>query len=839
MPTTIPLPDKPVNKLTKKEMKVFRKWMGLDPNGETIPYPTPEEKKHRAKRERWKARFAGKGNTQPMLQIRDEQIKFMRANVAKHPDAKKWQAEILKRADELLDLPSDFFENFIPEMGPWNPRGNICPNCVNVKSPEGINLYFWDWDWKNPDTLTCPYCHITYPNAKYPENGTLELPRLNKAYTFHILKAEQETDDWRLGEKATRYVMQPTHVSFSGNIRGMKIYWAIDRVEDLSLAFALTGNKSYIQPIENILKRFADVYHGYPLYSYFQDIIDADPGFATDNADVLPTVFKRNACISVYDGRYGGFDLDKTTTRTTRVATGLWGCSRIANELCGTGQSFIKLFQGYDIVKKYISQKLRRKIEQDFLLELYLDVKAYEPITNKAGPIRAARVAFGLVYNNKTELNAGLKGYHQILDSQFHPDGSMKETPLYGHKPIGEDLWRIPEMMRGTKDFYTDTLLTKAFQTFADIATPAGHYPTLDDCYVHTGVPIRTRDIAAQRCNIFIPGDKEPPSDFAIQNTDLSQYNQKSIQNSASNRYFEGRRLACAGFGTGIKRTQLYFIGEDGHNKHRHAGPLILQLYADGRDIFPDLGYIWDHPGNQWVKSTPSHQTVTVDEQNIYPKTESSLLGFAQKGTARFIDMLLEHPSGATLRRAITLLRKPDGLPILIDLFDVTGGNVHDYNTRVIAPPKSLRVEPTLTPRKKTVYQSHSYYPLKDFQTAGQTDGGWTAQWGRGKEKVRANILTPCTELITYRSPGWHSQLEITDQPNKYFDTIVLRNRKKKSRFIVVYEVTKGKPHLRQATCDLAESNPTITLMFAKNKITTVTMPGTTQEDSHALWHVK
>jgi ribosomal protein L37AE/L43A len=837
--TQIPLPDKPIHKLNKKEMKIFRQWMGLDPGGPVIAYPSEEEIKHRNKRERWKKRFAGKGKSEPSLLIRKEQIQHMRANIKKHSAAKKWCQDILQRANEVIDLPTDFFDTFIPDTGLWNRGGNFCPNCVHKKSPEGINRYFWQWDWKSPDTLTCPYCHITYPHANYPENGILELPRLQKTYTFHILKEELETKDWRLGDNAGKFVNQPIHVSFTGNIRALKIQWAIVRTVDLSLAYAFTGKKTYIKPLEKILQRFAQVYSGYLLHSYFQDTVDADPGYATDHADALPTVFKRNASISVYDGRHG-YNHEKTTTRFTRVATGLWGCSRIATELSTTGGAFLKLFQAYDLVKKHITQKSRQKIEQDFLLELFLDVKAYEPLSNKAGPVRASRVAFGLVYNNKTELNAGLKGYHKILEGQFHPDGSMKESPIYGHKPIGEDLWRIPEMMRGTQDLYANSLLEKAFQAFTDITTPEGKYPPLDDSYVYSGTPTRTFDIAAKRCQILIPGDGgAPPSDFAILNTDLSNRPKRPSSGKAFNHYYEGRHLACVGFGSGAKHTQLYFLGEDGHRGHRHAGPLTLQLFANGREIFPDLGYICDHPGNQWVKATASHQTITIDGQNLYPGTASSLLGFATKVSAHFVDMHLQHTNGTSLRRAITLLRKPDGLPILIDLFDVEGASFHDYNTRIIAPPKSLKIEPELQPRKNSLYQNHSFYPLKDFQTAGKTDGGWKATWGRGQEKVQAHILTASTEVITYRSPGWRSQMEITSEPNKYLDTLVLRNRKKHSRFVVVYEIIKGQSQLRRATLNTSGEHPTITLSLTKNKTTIITMPNHIQQHSETLWQVK
>jgi hypothetical protein len=836
---TLPLPDKPVHRLNKREMDVFRCWMGFEPGAGHVIYPTQDERECRERRERWKRRYAGTGAEEPRLLIREEQIGRLKSNARKNDRARRWHDGLLRQAKLISELPEDFFESFIPDLGPWNPGGNFCPNCVHRKSPEGINNYFWNWDWRNPDRLECPYCGIVYPNRRYPENGSLHLRRLNRTYRFHVLEKELATDDWRLGAEAGRFVGQPIHVSFSGNIRSLKIRWALAQVEPLGIAYALTGRKAYVRAAERILLRMADVYPGYPLQSYFQDVVDADPGYATENADSLPTVLKRNACIGVYDGRYG-YGHERTTTRTTPVATGLWGSSRIANELTSTGVTFLKCFQGYDLVKSAIAPEVQRRIEQDFLLELYLDTRAYDRVTNKAGAIRAARVAFGLVYGSKKELNSGLEGFRKIIDSQFHPDGSMKETPLYGHKPIGEDLWQIPEMLRGTDDFYDKGTYRAALQALADIALPSGKYPPLDDCFERSHAPQRTADIALERCGISIPGPQEALSEFALYNVDLTRREKRPASGAALNRYYDGRHLACVGYGTGKNRIQMYVLGEDGHRGHRHAGPLTVQLYARGREIFPDLGYICDHPGNQWVKATPSHQTVTVDGENAYPAGPSRLLGYSDSGNSRFVDMVVELQSGAVLRRALTLLRKPDGLPLLVDLFDVEGGRIHDYSTRVVASPGQLRVAgPSLASRRTALYQEHSFYPLTDFQTAGGADGGWSATWGRGRDAVRATVLTPCSELITYRSPGWRSQFEITALPDKYLDTVVLRNRRKRSRFVVVYEVLDGRPSVRSALARDDGEAVTVALNMGGRRSIQICTPGDVAEGSEERWKVR
>jgi len=281
-PDYLPLPIKRVCDLSARQLKTFRDWMGLNASGapvDAIPYPTPEEQSHRQKRERWKRRFAGKGRDEPTLLIRKEQMSRLKKNVEVDATARRHRDDILSDAEAVASLPRGFFDSFIPDRGPWNPGGNFCPNCVREKSPEGINNYFWDWDWQDPERLTCPYCGMVFPNAQYSDNASLLLPRLGLSYKIHLREAEFATDDWRLGDSTERFVAPLIHISFCGNIRALRINWAIARLKSLGLAFAITKDKRFVRPLTEILSRFAQVYANYPLQSYFQDVVDSGPRF--------------------------------------------------------------------------------------------------------------------------------------------------------------------------------------------------------------------------------------------------------------------------------------------------------------------------------------------------------------------------------------------------------------------------------------------------------------------------------------------------------------------------------------------------------------------------------
>ncbi len=859
-----PLPDKPIQKLNRKQMAYFQRLIGWQ-DGPVVPYPLVEEKTVRRKREAWKRRRAGKGRTDACLLYRSEHIACLKRNARSHAPTGRWLERILAIADDVSALPSETFTRLIEELGPWNCSGVYCPNCVGVKSPQSIHNRFWNWSVHNMDEIKCPYCGITYPSANFPENGTIDLPRIGRQYRFYKSPEEDADPDWRSGDDALQYAGFPVHVSLSGEIRSTKLDWTLGQVEPLCIAFALTRKKKYAKTAEAILLRLAEVYPGYPLISYNHDYVDAEPGYVTENVERIPTVFKKNAFLPAYTGILGEnrnlFGQAQTTTRYTRVASGAWGCTRLAREKSATGQLFLSLFRGYDLIKSAISPSNRIKIETDFLLEQYLDVKAISwRIDNKTGPGATARVAVGVFYNDQKEIEEGLDYFHRVIDSQYYPDGSPKEAPIYAAKPVYENLWETPEILRGHTDLYDKGTYGRGLHMFDNISTPLGTQPPIDDSPATYRLPPTIVDIARLRTGVS-PGyrtadftafnltDPRPkagasfyvatpaqlprrldrgfypagflnlpyprPSTFSMFNESLPKSGGRSPA-QATNCYYHNRGLACLGFGRGRRATQLYMVGEDGRYGHRHNAPLSLLLFSQGREILPDLGYIADHPANKWIKSTPAHNTVTVDESDCRATGPGKVNGLITRGRIRFMDITVPVEGLDLYRRAVTLILKSDGLPLLIDVFDVAGGKVHDYQVRINDSDERFKIPgKPLRKRSKSLYAGHSSYPLENFKTGGRSISPFFATWGKNL-KVNANILTPCKEIITYPTPAWRDYKEVFAAPDKTFDTLVLRNQRKKSRFVVVYELYKGRPLLQEISTE--STRPEVSIQIQERK---------------------
>lgn len=864
--------DKRVLDLGADQVAAFHKLIGWDPGGPVIAYPSTAEVEARAKRETWKAKRAGNGADAACLWMADGQIEQFKRNVASDPDTAVWWNNVLANAQAVAELPLPLIAALVPEQGPWTFAGSFCPHCVGERSPIIQHAGFWEWSVLEPDVLKCPYCDIVYPHPDFPEQESLELPRLGLNYPFHKTRSEQDYANWRDGSRASNFAGMPTHVSFNGEIRTTKLAWCLGQIEPLSVAYAVTGEARYAEIVTTILGRLADVYANYPVFSYGQEYVDADPAYAVEHIEDLPTPFRRAASMGtytgVYAGRTGNRGMDATTCANSHYTNAEWGSSRLGREKASNGQLFLTLFKGYDLVKQTISRDERTRIERDFLLELYLDTRGFSKrVNNKSGPGAASRVAVGIFYDDEEALDEGLSQFHEIMESQFYPDGSWKETPIYGAKSMMEGMSEIPEMLLGRVDLYADPLYRQAFETYAELATPLDTQPAIGDSTADFKLAPYLVDIARIRLGLPMSYGPASMAGFGVRSPDdistysgytpalncittdehragldgpigfgsvghmtrliskpswIGMFNEDlpaavPADRPAVNRLCSERNLICLGFGHGERATQLYCDGGDGRTTHRHQAPLSLLLFADGREVFPDQGYIGDHPTNAWIKSTPAHNTVVIDESNAQPASRTTVKGFIGEGAFRFFDVETDIPTAlgvSTLRRAVLLLPRPDGLPVLVDVFDVTGGSVHDYIVRVNDPNNALAIGDLSFSDRDPLYGDLADPGPFGFRTAGQTAEPFTLSWGREK-RTWAHVLTAAEEVMTFKSPAWRDRIEAFEQPDRAWDAMILRRAASTSRHIVVYDIGGSDPWITDA--QLASSDEAVNLALQTN----------------------
>lgn len=150
----------------------------------------------------------------------------------------------------------------------------------------------------------------------------------------------------------------------------------------------------------------------------------------------------------------------------------------------------------------------------------------------------------------------------------------------------------------------------------------------------------------------------------------------------------------------------LFFHGNAG-NGHGHLHQLMLKVYGQGYDFSGDLGYPanFTHPKwTEWTRATITHPTVVVDQHSQNVGTVASMGLFAtapwgsvvsgfsnnvyQADTQRDVNGKTPSPranSGKggkqevpTYHRTAIMLEVEEGRNLIVDLFRVEGGKIHD-----------------------------------------------------------------------------------------------------------------------------------------------------------------
>lgn len=131
-------------------------------------------------------------------------------------------------------------------------------------------------------------------------------------------------------------------------------------------------------------------------------------------------------------------------------------------------------------------------------------------------------------------------------------------------------------------------------------------------------------------------------------------------------------------------QTYMQFVPKYGHN---HFDPLNLNLFAEGQELLPDLGYTYSKY-RYFTTSTIGHNTVVVDGQNMTIDNTSKHGGRIEQfvpadGPLQLMraNQQTAYPGISEYSREPWLVSFPDdaGQGYVLDLFRVSGGERHEY----------------------------------------------------------------------------------------------------------------------------------------------------------------
>ncbi len=227
---------------------------------------------------------------------------------------------------------------------------------------------------------------------------------------------------------------------------------------------------------------------------------------------------------------------------------------------------------------------------------------------------------------------------------------------------------------------------------------------------------------------------------------------------------------------------------------HHHRDSLNLTLYMDGHEVLTDLGYLWDRPDKQMTVRTPAHNLVVIDEEE---QQTTERLGSLHLLDATPHIKVIDCSSSAyaqteRYRRACLLVDHGEADAYVVDVFSVSGGEVHDCLYH--GPVPGVQAEGiSLSP-----WDGAAPYDIRDVVT-GQSGTPWSLTWAMD-ESVRFRAwAVPGSDETVLIGDGWGERgWGHFNTPDQKVDVpYVIRRRRGpalSSCFMSIYEVHRGEP---------------------------------------------
>ncbi len=132
------------------------------------------------------------------------------------------------------------------------------------------------------------------------------------------------------------------------------------------------------------------------------------------------------------------------------------------------------------------------------------------------------------------------------------------------------------------------------------------------------------------------------------------------------------------------KKNQVYLMAAPkyGHNQY---DSLNMVLHANGEELLPDIGYTHSYL-RAWSQSTLSHNTVTVDRQDMnvdgVAEDSGSITLFKDGSTVSLMSASnpKAYSSADEYERNMFTVTIPNGSIYVLDIFNVEGGSRHEYS---------------------------------------------------------------------------------------------------------------------------------------------------------------
>lgn len=701
---------------------------------------------------------------------------FARENVKRYGWAQDIVAGWRRDVAYAMEQDRSFFDATLPELTPWSEYGQNCPVCVNRLSSMG-ECRIYEWDIRDPDRLTCMYCRTVYPNAQYPETGSVTARRMGQTFTFYLTDEERAHPEDRSGQYAFRWVRWPVHTSWTGVIRSKKATWCVSQMEVLADLYAITGELPFAERAAWILDALARRYPNYLFHSYDGTIADAPPAEVARSMGDHPPAgrFAPDVIVTAFDGRHqkDGYGY---------LNNGFWGAGRLGCSGSDGGLG-VRCALAYDAIRDaasadggpLLSEEMKQRIEKDLIQAICADSENWDAINNKCGPGRALSAAVGTVFDRPDSIRRAIAGLDGLMEKGFHFDGFCTESPGYSgmHLRLLRD---IPELLSGYSDpegyrpasgepirdlhpFEQFPRYRLALLSMIRQLDPNLRYPVIGDSRVGSGIQPAYAEVLAAHYGDEYAGLlqhaqdaalSEKGSDYALWHRDPDLQVKGDMDLPLRSEWFPGWQVGVLRGGPAADHTAFYHHAAP-FGVHRHYDTLGLIYIAHGVEMAADRGYIWDDPRNAWTKSTRAHNIVSVDDENQIGNTDPAALELFGSGAGVEVvqSSAKTYDQCEVYQRTNALVQIPGGRTYAFDVFRVKGGHRHHYNFHCNGK--------LISTGAMTLSESDDAMEWLDRIRAGKPEGPLVATWEDEGVRLDLRLLSPVDRVLVADAPGWRN----------------------------------------------------------------------------------
>ena len=583
-------------------------------------------------------------------------------------------ARLSRRVAEVMQLTDEQVLACVPKLNPLVG----CANPETLEYPR--NYREWDWNPTDPEHVVDPKTGMKFPNSQYPLDRTMTVvnPR-GETITIPYYQGRKPTTlvDYR-GPAFRHRIRYADRYFFSYAAANQQYDWMQDAIQLLQLAYEDTGDDTYARRLALILYDFGQKLKHYP-------IVDGNAAQGGKFPISTGPPFTR-------DGkRVGqpGIDLPypgKLPSFLTRK--GYWGEA-------GPAKRFAEAFVAIKDSPALMQLSEQKQIDVAQAIE--------------QSPIRFLADHVISYPWKQAHLRGNLQGYVRHIGDI----GRLIGEPEYLHfvytwasrAPFYYDVTHDGLTGGGTAYGTGASFLEKGLY-LSGYSDPPGYISP------HDGLHLQDVQIVTDLPFLALLGRAKER--LRMPNGDLAPlHDRNTVEKHPGWRNGGDTKLLP----TPLPRSQNYIAAGWGHAllgdghagaphwktqsqahlhfslaaEHAHHDCNSILLFAHGEEMISDLGY-FHHPLRWWSGGTFSHNLVTIDEQEQNREQSKGTLdlcitqwpGIAvarSEGKNAYRDIATQY------RRTLIHNTRHLKLPYVIDIFEVQGGDQHDWLLHGSASP--------------------------------------------------------------------------------------------------------------------------------------------------------